>query len=92
MEYRQFGQTDLRVSVIGSAGEISGTYGQIDETHFIRASIARSTAASIVSTQPKRTAWVHLGARMARRLVRGGTTSRSSPRAASAIRTPRTMR
>ena len=38
MEYRQFGQTDLRVSVIGfGCWEISGTYGQIDETHFIRA-------------------------------------------------------
>ena len=38
MEYRQFGQTDLRVSVIGfGCWEISGTYGQIDEAHFIRA-------------------------------------------------------
>ncbi len=38
MEYRQFGQTDLHVSTIGfGCWEISGTYGQIDETHFIRA-------------------------------------------------------
>ena len=38
MEYRQFGQTDLRVSAIGfGCWEISGTYGQIDEAHFIRA-------------------------------------------------------
>ena len=38
MEYRQFGQTDLRVSVIGfGCWEIGGTYGAIDETHFSRA-------------------------------------------------------
>ena len=38
MEYRQFGQTDLRVSVIGfGCWEISGTYGPIDESHFVRA-------------------------------------------------------
>ena len=38
MEYRQFGQTDLRVSAIGfGCWEISGTYGQIDEAHFTRA-------------------------------------------------------
>ena len=38
MEYRRFGQTDLHVSIIGfGCWEIGGTYGQIDETHFIRA-------------------------------------------------------
>src|SRR4026208_1660893 len=35
---RQVGQTGLRVSVIGfGCWEISGTYGPIDEAHFIRA-------------------------------------------------------
>ena len=38
MEYRQFGQTDLRVSVIGfGCWEIGGTYGQIDEAQFVQA-------------------------------------------------------
>ena len=38
MEYRQFGQTDLRVSTIGfGCWEIAGTYGSIDETQFARA-------------------------------------------------------
>ena len=38
MEYREFGQTHLRVSTIGfGCWEISGTYGPIDEDQFIRA-------------------------------------------------------
>jgi aryl-alcohol dehydrogenase-like predicted oxidoreductase len=38
MEYRQFGQTDLRVSALGfGCWEIAGTYGSIDETQFARA-------------------------------------------------------
>jgi aryl-alcohol dehydrogenase-like predicted oxidoreductase len=38
MEYRQFGQTDLRISAIGfGCWEIAGTYGSIDETQFAQA-------------------------------------------------------
>ena len=38
MEYRQFGQTGLRVSAIGfGCWEIGGTYGRIDESHFAEA-------------------------------------------------------
>jgi aryl-alcohol dehydrogenase-like predicted oxidoreductase len=38
MEYRQFGQTDFRVSAIGfGCWEIGGTYGQIEEAQFARA-------------------------------------------------------
>jgi aryl-alcohol dehydrogenase-like predicted oxidoreductase len=38
MEYRQFGQTDLRVSAIGfGCWEIAGTYGSIDEAQFVQA-------------------------------------------------------
>ncbi len=47
MEYREFGQTGLRVSVIGfGCWEISGTYGQIDETDFTRA-VHRAVASGI---------------------------------------------
>jgi len=38
MEYRQFGQTDLRVSAIGfGCWEIAGSYGPIDEANFVAA-------------------------------------------------------
>jgi aryl-alcohol dehydrogenase-like predicted oxidoreductase len=38
MEYRQFGNTDLKISAIGfGCWEIGGTYGRIDESDFQRA-------------------------------------------------------
>jgi aryl-alcohol dehydrogenase-like predicted oxidoreductase len=38
MEYRQFGETDIKVSAIGfGCWEIGGTYGRIDEIQFQRA-------------------------------------------------------
>jgi aryl-alcohol dehydrogenase-like predicted oxidoreductase len=38
MEYRQFGETDLKASAIGfGCWEIGGTYGRIDESQFRRA-------------------------------------------------------
>ena len=38
MEYRQFGETSLKVSAIGfGCWEIGGTYGRIDESQFRRA-------------------------------------------------------
>jgi myo-inositol catabolism protein IolS len=38
MEYRQFGNTDLKISAIGfGCWEIGGTYGRIDESEFQRA-------------------------------------------------------
>ena len=91
MEYRQFGQTALRVSAIGfGCWEISGTYGPIDETQFSRA-VHRAIDGGINCFDTAEAYGMGVSERaLAKALGARRKDVASSPRAASATRTPPT--